>query len=413
MGSFCTLYFDSINVLDYGSWVPDEFIYLFQEADRRLIARPREEDESDDEPERFDVKYSATRTIVLKRLDLAGYTKQAARQAFDEWHELETKTWDGYAANGDWASDTAAALKLFTYDEWQKRIKDVLLTRYDFTRSEHKSVDEIDRRMRDHDEGWLFFGSDHLVAIRAMLDTLSDIKNITLDISDLIAAGYIEEDERICEQRRTPDTSKRSILEPTVIITEGSTDTLVLRRSLERLYPELTDYIAFFDYDGSKADAGTSFVVKFLRAFGAARVNTAILAIFDNDAAGVEAFNAANALGLPENISVTHLPSIPLASSYPTIGPQGSHNIDVNGRAASIELFLGRHNLTTDGNLIPVVWKSYISKVDRYQGELRDKSRPFDLFRAETATHDPTVDYVARYPELAILWEHIFSILRS
>jgi hypothetical protein len=178
------------------------------------------------------------------------------------------------------------------------------------------------------------------------------------------------------------------------------------------LYPDLIDYIAFFDYDGSNADGGTSFVVKFLRAFMAARINTSILAIFDNDAVGVEAFNAATALRLPNNIKTTLLPEIALACSYPTTGPQGDHDVDINGRAASIELFLGRHNLTTDGNLTPVVWKNYISKVDRYQGELRDKSRPFHLFRSETATHDPSVDYIERYPELAILWEHIFSILQ-
>jgi hypothetical protein len=265
--------------------------------------------------------------------------------------------------------------------------------------------------MRD-DADWLFFGSDHLMALRAMLDSLPEIREVILDVSDLVQGGYIGEDERICEQRRAPDAGKRSILEPTVIIAEGSTDAVVLSRSLEPLYPDLTDYIAFFDYDGSNADAGTSFVVKFLRAFIAARVKTSILAIFDNDAVGVEAFSAANALGLPDNIKVTLLPKIALASSYPTIGPQGTHDVDVNGRAASIELFLGRHNLTIDGTLIPIVWTNFISRMDRYQGVLRHKSRPFDRFLEETATYDPNVDYKSRYPELVVLWEHIFAVLR-
>lgn len=411
MGSYCELRFDEISISNWKSSVPDEFIYLFQESDRRLVPRVREDDESDEDPE-FDIQYSVTRAVVLRRLDLAGYTEDEARNSFEEWRKSELETWIEYAKDGDWAADSAKALETFTYSDWQKRMKDVLLTRYDFTRDRETFTDEIDRQMRNNDEGWLFFGSDHLMVLRAMLDTLSDVREVTLDISDLVHGGYIDGDDRICEQRRTPDAGERSILEPTVIIAEGSTDILVLRRSLERLYPELADYIAFFDYDGSNADGGTSFVVKFLRAFIAARVSTSILAIFDNDAVGVEAFNAANALRLPDNIKVTLLPKIALASSYPAIGPQGNHDADVNGRAASIELFLGRHNLTIDGALIPVVWTNFIGRIDRYQGLLRDKSKPFDRFLEETATDDPSVDYKLRYPELVVLWEHIFAVLR-
>ena len=178
-------------------------------------------------------------------------------------------------------------------------------------------------------------------------------------------------------------------MQPTVIIAEGSTDILVFRRSLQRLYPYLTDYITFFDYEGSNPDGGASYVVKFLRAFAAARINTPILAIFDNDAIGVEAFNAARALPLPDHIQVTLLPDIELARSYPTLGPQGGHNVDINGTAVSIELYLGRHNLTKDdGNLKPIVWANYVSKVDRYQGALQDKAGVLARFLKDTEVHD-------------------------
>ena len=176
----------------------------------------------------------------------------------------------------------------------------------------------------------------------------------------------------------------------------------------------MSDYFAFFDYENSKPDGGTSSVVKILRAFAAARVNTSILAIFDNDAVGVEAFNTANTLRLPGNIKVTLLPEISLAQSYPTIWPQGTHDVDVNGRAASIELFLGRHNfMRADGTLIPIVWNNYVKRIDRYQGALDDKEKPFARFLQETASRDNGVDYALRYPELVVLWEHIFAVLRQ
>jgi hypothetical protein len=266
--------------------------------------------------------------------------------------------------------------------------------------------------MKDLDQEWLFFGDDTLTAIRAMLDALPMVGEVSLDIGPLISAGWIGPDDPIYEERRRPGAHWRSILEPTVIIAEGSTDILILRRSLERLYPHLTEYITFFDYEGSGPDGGASYVVKFLRAFAAARINTPILAVFDNDAAGLEALNIACNLTLPEHINATSLPDIELARSYPTLGPQGRHEIDINGQAVSIELFLGRHNLTqSDGTLIPVVWSNYVSKVQLYQGAIQDKAGAIARFLAETAVHDASIDYGARFPELVELWSHIFNLL--
>lgn len=136
----------------------------------------------------------------------------------------------------------------------------------------------------------------------------------------------------------------------------------------------LTDYISFFDFEGSKPDGGVSYLVKFLKAFAAARISTFILAIFDKDAVGLEGFTIASQLQLPENIRVMRLPDIDLARTYPTIGPQGTHEIDVNGKAVSMELFLGRHNLiTSNGSLIPIFWNNYVQTVQTYQGVIQNK----------------------------------------
>ena len=68
-------------------------------------------------------------------------------------------------------------------------------------------------------------------------------------------------------------------------------------------------------------------------------------------------------------------PEIDLARNYPTIGAQGQTLMDVNGVAASVELFLGRDVLTDkEGNLRPVQWKNMSQKLKKYQGEVSDKS---------------------------------------
>jgi hypothetical protein len=407
MVSACELRFDQIAIAEQKAYVPDDFIYLFQENDRRTVRHSA----TDEDDESVDVGYFAARDVILRRLDLAGYTADRARQSFESWLSQQRETYSEYVEDG-WGDSTAAALQSFSYDEWKRRAKEVLLTRHDFSRPIDHYVDEIDRKMRDSQGEWLFFtANDPLMSIRAMLEALPDVQEVSLDIGGLIDGGWIQPHERICEARRAPSPQWRSVLQPIVIIAEGSTDTLVLKRSLQRIYPYLDEYITFFDYDGSKPDGGASYLVKFLRAFAAARIYTPILAVFDNDAVGLEAFNDARALSLPHHIKATILPDIDLARSYPTVGPQGTHNVDVNGKAASIELFLGRHNLSTEeGSLSPILWSNYVAKVQRYQGAIEDKSGVLKRFLKDTETHDPSIDYRGRFPELVALWDHILAL---
>ncbi len=408
MGSFCALRFDDISIAEQKSHVPDDFIYLFQEADRKTVQHSATEDED----ESLDVGYFATRDVILHRLDIAGYTAERARESFEAWLSEQR---DSYSEYGVHCEPLVKALQSFGYEDWLRRANDVLQTRYDFSRPPDVYVDEIDRLMRNHDQEWIFFTqNDPLMSIRAMLEALPDVQEVSLDISDLINAEWLRPDERICEARRAPGPHWRSVLQSPVIIAEGSTDTLVLKRSLQRIYPYLDEYITFFDYDGSKPDGGASYVVKFLRAFAAARINTPVLALFDNDAVGLEAFNSARALPLPAHMKATVLPDIELARSYPTLGPQGVHNVDINGGAVSIELFLGRHNITNeDGSFSPIVWGNSVNVggVQRYQGTIQDKSGVLKRFLAETETHDSSIDYQQRFPELVTLWKHIFSRL--
>lgn len=409
MVSSCALYFDDIFIYSQKASVPADFVYLFQESDR-LELEPNQDEDGDYTSTQ--VFYRASRAIVLERLDLGGFTSEMAEQAFQAWLEGERENYRGYASErgGEWAKDIADALAAYSYMQWKTRLKHVLVTRYDLDRDRNSYVDEIDRLMRA-DEGLEF--ADALTCIRAMLDVLLDVQEVCLEIGPLIDGGWIEPDARICNEARDPAAQERSILAPAVIIAEGGTDILVLQRSLGRLYPHLSEYITFFDYGGLNPDGGAAFLVKFLRAFAAARINTLILAVFDNDAAGLDALKTAQSLALPENIRVTALPDIELGRSYPTIGPQGAHEVDINGRAVSIELFLGRHNMIgPDGSLIPVVWSNYVQSIQQYQGAIRDKKGVLQRFMRDIEADGEAADYRTRYPELAMLWRHLFLLLR-
>ncbi len=317
MGSSCELKFDAISLLDQKSYVPDDFVCLFQESDRRELQKTEEEESG--------VGYFAPREVVLQRLDLLGFTTEYARSHFEKWLQQERENYseDEEEIDGSGVSETAQALRRLDYGEWLSRARNVLLTRYDFTRRTDEYKDEVDRQMRSLQDDWLFYDANVLPIIRSLLEAFPEVREVFLDIGDLINGGYLDANEKLCETRRQASVQERSDLQPTVIIAEGSTDITVLKRSLQKLYPYLTDYFTFFDYDGPKVDGGANYVVKFLRAFAAARINSNIIAIFDNDAAGIDALNLASGLPLPANIKVTRLPDIELARAYPTIWTTG------------------------------------------------------------------------------------------
>ena len=59
--------------------------------------------------------------------------------------------------------------------------------------------------------------------------------------------------------------------------------------------------------------------------------------------------------------------------------------MNVNRLAGSIELYLGTDVLWQDAQhtLMPVQWKGYLSKIQRYQGELLQKRQVQEAFAAK------------------------------
>jgi hypothetical protein len=114
---------------------------------------------------------------------------------------------------------------------------------------------------------------------------------------------------------------------------------------------------------------------------------------------------------LPQNISVMTLPDIELAKKYPTIGPQGEGIANVNGRAASIELYLGRASLVdANGNLRPVRWTGYVPPFNAYQGEVEGKADIRAAFLRGIVIAASAQAARNAHPELVSVWQAIFSV---
>ena len=62
--------------------------------------------------------------------------------------------------------------------------------------------------------------------------------------------------------------------------------------------------------------------------------------------AGIVQIRKARNMTLPSNFRVLQLPHLAWAEAYPTLGPTGLIDANINGLASSIELYLGKSALT-------------------------------------------------------------------
>jgi hypothetical protein len=373
--------FDDRTIDSWGSSVPDFVVSMFQEADRF-------EEEREDG---LTVQYRARRETVLQRLDLLGLTDEFAALEYEQWREGFLEIDDKFETFFE-----DLDLNALDYAEWKRRLPEWL--------AEERPHTWTDLMLS------MATSSDIRLAYRAALEACPDVEFVTLDVTELVE-GFEYNCDELCDHARSVAARERPELEPVVIIGEGVSDRKILEYSLGHLFPDFQDYFSFFDHEALRVEGGVSSMVKVLKAFAAARISTQILAVFDNDAAGEAGLRAATELDLPDNFMLLRMPDIAIAESYPTVGPQGEHLSNINGRACSIELYLGLEALAeSNGSLAPVRWGGYVAKADRYQGEIVDKARVVAAFFDRIERLAPGNEAREAFPELVELWKAIFEL---
>ncbi len=233
---------------------------------------------------------------------------------------------------------------------------------------------------------YLLFGtSDYSFGLRALLELVDRDAEVVLDCSDIVNGGWMTEDESLSES-----------LPKTLVLTEGATDTAILKETLEVLYPHLRDYFHFMDFNDANIAGGVAQLVHTVKAFIGSNIRNRMIALFDNDTAARDAIRALATIRLPENIQVLLLPPLGYARKYPTIGPQGTVNMNVNGLACSLEMFFGLEVLRDEhGQLTPIQWTGFVPSLQCYQGEVLEKNRLrnkyLKLLRAAAREENPRV----------------------
>ena len=398
MSEFSTLYIAGYEVDYWRNCVGGEIAILFTEGDLMEVpSRDSEGDEGDvpegeggqqgedKEEEAFDYLYVRTAGNVIDRLEVLGFTLDQAKKDFEEGvtEVIEDSKRSGinniFPEGGDdlltlpphaTYEATVKFYEGFTFDVWSGLIKEVIDRKmrriYSFDderqalRKENPHLYHV-LESRDGALVWGFPAHHPAYIYRAMLEVVPIDAPVTLDISSLV--GYVEPYFYTCEPPKT------------VILTEGSSDKRILQESLNFLYPHLYDYYSFIDFDLTNMPGSTGHLLNIVKAFVATGVERRTVAIFDNDTAGHDALRQLANVPLPENIKVMALPHLDFATRYPTVGPQGRVEVDINGLACSLELYLG-HDILQDtaGDLTPVRWGGWMPGARQYQGEVQNKA---------------------------------------
>jgi hypothetical protein len=417
MGSYAQLSIGKHSIFSMKSYVDQGVMTFFEECDRQTYVQPWAEGGEEYEEQIFEYVISAQK--LKQRLDIMGFNLDSVKshlnshlnaclKRFDDEEPLIELWWLDIIGNKEFFSH-------YTFDRWVKEVRDFSSLNV----SRYALMDKLEKLppfLRlivgdDEDYLWGFPQCDMRLIMRALLEAFAD-SEVRLDYSELVSSGYYDGSEELARDARYSIAQEFIWSSSIVILTEGSSDAKVLKESLSLLHPHLFPSFSFLDFGGTRLSGGASGLVQLLKGFAAANIANRLIAVFDNDTAAEESLKALDIKSLPLSFKVIQYPNIDLGKAYPTVGPQGDVITNINGLAASIELYLGEDVLRDPSSkeLMRVQWKGYNQSLRKYQGELLDKNLLMKRFDQKVARVTPGSDSPeGDWTSLKFIWEAIFD----
>ena len=353
MGEMVSISIGEYDFLSYKNTFGD-LLTIFYEGDLHIV-----EGAEDGE---FTTRYFSTTVGRAKKcLDILGYTADKAHDTFERYKQEQI---DFFNERDN--VDSAYVIQYqneFTFESWSLAAKlyakvlarDIFSPDCKYIELErirslpHSISEQIVLHSLPFDADQTFFGIESDCGgweiFRVILEAFDDKQEVVLDYTALHIGGWCE----------AVPSDEFHDFPKTVILTEGKYDAYVISESMRLLYPYLCKFYSFMDFSTFHVQGSTNFLTHYVKAFIGAQIENRIIALYDNDAAGLSEIRGLESIQLPENVKIMHLPNLDMCTDYPTIGPTASENTNINGRACSIELFLGQDILKQEGELIPVM----------------------------------------------------------
>ena len=363
----------------------------------------------EDGNERYYHCVQINRSVLLDRLEIQGYTLEFSKTMFDFF--LKNKIEEYEDPDYKFMKKELKLLKKIKLSDWIKKlsyIQENKISHFDY-KDEFKNSDKLLHYMLIND--WYGFqGFDVCVFLRILLDIFDD-GEFLCDLTDLLSSGYIE-DDHISEMKKRYFKNDKII-----ILTEGKSDIEILSRTLKLLHPHLYSYFAFMDFENAKVAGGAGPLTGIVKSFAGVGISNKIVAIYDNDTAAIDAARQLTKITLPSNIKIMYLPEIERLKSYPTIGPAGASDMDINGMTGSIEMYLG-HDVLFDAisaSYYPIQWTGYNSGLKRYQGEIIEKDLVqkmyIDILKACEEDSSKIEDY--DFSDIKLVLENLLKVFHE
>ena len=393
MGSYSNLYVDGYPILtEKNGYSVDLARRIFCEADyieeNRLLKEKNKitwGDVYDDEDgiELFK-GFRSTGRICRERLELFGIEYSKAKEDYEATIGELKEAYDFLQNSG------------LSYEHYLETIKSIINSRH--KEYSHDSEESFSSYLNENE--LIFEEQNALLALWSVLYVLDDDCTIEYDLTDIIDSGWLENRSELVNEK-------------IIVFTEGKTDVEFIKIGIKRFFPYLYDYYHFMDFENSKYEANASRLVHTVKSFVGSGIKNLIIAIFDNDSAAEKEIRNLKAVKLPPNIKVLKYPPIEWANDYPTIGPSGIQNMNINGLAGSIEMYLGLDCLQENGTLIPIQWTGYMETINQYQGSILKKEEVQRRFREKASNIDVSTNSIENWRELISIIELMNGIWKS
>ncbi|NMF58079.1 HEPN/Toprim-associated domain-containing protein [Pseudanabaena yagii] len=425
MGSYAECWLNNFYV--GSTWEGDvdvSLMSLFRATDKKIItvkdksklpnqlSRWIEYIEKDDEINM--VFYSTSTKVIKDRLELSGYSLEISKKVYEVYLQ---KALNDYKKRFEPYLDILSAMNV---EYWLSMLKEIRVRNirnkpYDREKNENPFISY----MCSHD--WYgfpcigYYGSPDVyicIALRLILETCIEDEEFIYDLTDLILGQCFDLDDDFVDYTSSLVGDKGKI----IILTEGKSDTFILSESLELLYPHLSDYFSFMDFDGAKVGGGADSLATMVKSFSGAGVLNRIIAVFDNDTAAHVALKMLRKIRVSNNIKIMSLPEIDILNSYPTLSDNTITLMNVNGLAGGIEAYLGENILRNDeGNYIPLHLTGYEESIKKYQGKFMEKDTLQKKFKQqlELCKNDRSLINNFDWSGIKAIFENIFTIFHE
>lgn len=334
--------------------------------------------------------YSSSLKRVKNRLELLGYSLQELKN-FIEGEDFKYLSQVEIEINFEIIIEIFSKISIQDFKNENRNLKlgdyivDNIYHNEKFKNIKGLIVDEA------NDISEYFESLDPYFVIRLLMENPNNLEmNLEWRVQDIIDGEWVDE-TRIYT---CVDESDKFL-----IVTEGSSDTFIIKKAFEILRPEILDFFTFVDMEDNYPFTGTGNLYKFCQGLTSIRIQNKTIVLFDNDLEGVEKFNKTKKLNLPKQMKIMKLPELDEFNSFLTIGPAGESNENINGKAVSIECFL---DLTKSKPKIR--WTNYSKEDNAYQGSLVSKDtyvRNFKKVRRATENYE--------FTKLTILLDEIYK----